>query len=129
MAIKILIIDNDYDFIEACKNFLESTGYEVVYEQKESEVIAQVKRVKPEIILLDLVMDTAQSGFIVAEKINADQKLRLIPIIFLTGYFADTGLADKEKEIVAKLSNVRKVLNKPVKPAVLLEALQKVLQP
>ncbi len=128
MAIKVLIIDNDYDFIEACKNFLESAGYEVAYEQKETEAIAQAQRFKPQVILLDLVMDTPQSGLIVAEKINADQELRLTPVIFLTGYFTDTGLADKEKEIVAKFSNVRKVLDKPVKPAVLLGALQKVLQ-
>jgi CheY-like chemotaxis protein len=127
MAIKVLIIDNDSDFIEACKNFLESAGYEVASEQKESEAIAQVERVKPQVILLDLVMDTPQSGFNIAEKVNADQRLRLIPIIFLTGYFTDTGLVDKEKEIVARFPNVRKVLDKPVKPAVLLEALQKVL--
>ncbi len=129
MAIKVLVIDNDYDFIEACKNFLETSGYEVVYEEKESKAIAQVERVNPQVILLDLVMDTVQSGLIIAEKINADQSLRLIPIIILTGYFTDTGLADKEKEIVAKLPNVRRVLSKPVKPAVLLEALQKVLGP
>jgi CheY-like chemotaxis protein len=127
MAIKVLIIDNDDDFIEACKNFLETAGYEVTCEQKELEAIAQVERVGPQVILLDLVMDTAQSGLMVAEKINADPRLRLIPIIFLTGYFTDTGLADKEKEIVAKFPNVRRVLDKPVKPAVLLEALQKAL--
>jgi len=122
-----LIIDNDSDFIEACKNFLESAGYEVASEQRESEAVAQIGRIWPQAILLDLVMDTAQSGFIIAEKINAHQELRLIPIILLTGYFANTGLADKEKEIVAKFPNVRKVLDKPVKPAVLLEALQDVL--
>jgi chemosensory pili system protein ChpA (sensor histidine kinase/response regulator) len=129
MAIKVLIIDNDYDFIEACKNFLEAAGYAVAYEQKELEAIAQIERVKPQVILLDLVMDTAQSGLIIAEKINADQRLRSIPIIFLTGYFTDARLLDKEKEIVAKWSNVRKVLDKPVKPAALLDALQKALAP
>ncbi|MFH0917811.1 MAG: response regulator [Candidatus Omnitrophota bacterium] len=129
MAIKVLIIDNDYDFIEACKNFLEAAGYEVAYEQQESEVIVQLERVRPQIILLDLVMDTTQSGLIIAEKINASPTLRLIPIIFLTGYFTGAGLPEKEKEIVAKWANVRKVLDKPVKPQVLLEALQKALQP
>lgn len=129
MAIKVLIIDNDYDFIEACKNFLEAAGYEVAYEQKELEAIVQLERVNPQVILLDLVMDTAQSGLIIAEKIDANPKLRRIPIIFLTGYFTGAGLPEKEKEIVAKWANVRKVLDKPVKPAVLLEALQKALQP
>ena len=129
MAIKGLIIDNDYDFIEACKNFLESAGYEVAYEQKESEAIAQIEQINPDVILLDLVMDTSQSGLIIAEKIKANRRLCSIPIIFLTGYFTDAGLPEKEKEIIAKWSNVRKVLDKPVKPAVLLEALQKALQP
>lgn len=127
MATKVLIIDNDYDFIEACKNFLEAAGYEVACEQKESEAVAQVERISPQVILLDLVMDTTQSGVIIAEKINANPLLRSIPVILLTGYFADSGLPGKEKEIAVKCPNVRKVLDKPVKPAVLLDALRKVL--
>ena len=125
MVKKILIIDNDADFSEACRNFLEAAGYEVLYEQKEADALRRAKEYAPDAILLDIVMDTQESGFAIAGALYALEATREIPIIFLTGYFMQGGLLDKEKEITKKFPNVRQILDKPVKPAMLLEAIRK----
>ena len=127
MVKKILIIDNDVEFNEACKNFLQVTGYAVAYEQRESEAIKRIEEYNPDLILLDIFMDTKESGFDIATKINANDKLRKIPIIFLTGYFMQSGLLDKEGEITKKWDNVVKILDKPVKPETLLRAIKQII--
>jgi len=126
MVKSILIVDDDLDFVDACRNFLEAAGYKVSSETSEDKVLARIGSFMPQLILLDLVMQTETSGFDIAHKINQDQNLRFIPIIFLTGYFKRADLINKENKILEKWSNVKAVLSKPVKPTTLLEAIKKI---
>ncbi|HOL66096.1 MAG TPA: response regulator [bacterium] len=125
MIKRILIIDDDVDFAEACCNFLEAAGYETSYETDASKALEKIQASKPDLILLDVVMQEQDSGFRLAELLNRDLKLRQIPVIFLTGYFKKTE-SQEQQELIKKWPNVYGVLDKPVKPSILMEVVQKV---
>ncbi|MCM8769512.1 MAG: response regulator [Candidatus Omnitrophica bacterium] len=127
MIKQILIVDDDQEFAEACCNFLEAAGYIVGYETDERKVLEKVRQGKPDLILLDVVMKEENSGFKLAEALSADQDFQRIPVIFLTGYFKKAE-ANEQEEYLKKWPNVRAILDKPVKPAVLMEVIQKLHQ-
>ncbi len=81
---KILIIDDEEDFIKLVKLNLEETGrYEVRVENKGVQGLAAVQAFKPDLILLDLLMPDME-GSEVAYQIKNDSKVKNIPIVFLT---------------------------------------------
>ncbi|OGF45546.1 MAG: hypothetical protein A2452_10275 [Candidatus Firestonebacteria bacterium RIFOXYC2_FULL_39_67] len=125
MIKNILLVDDDFDFTEAVENFLEAASYNVEVENKDENAIEHIRNSKPDLVLLDVLMTKETSGFEIAEKMNLDESLKKIPVIFLTAYFKRTGLTDKEDEIVKKWENVKYVLDKPVKPSILLGVIQK----
>lgn len=81
---KILIIDDDEDFAFLMRANLERTQkYEVRSETKGTRAVVVAKQVKPDLILLDLLMPD-RIGDKVAEQIKKDKEVRHIPIVFLT---------------------------------------------
>jgi len=80
----ILIIDNNHDFTHSAKMALEKTGRYFVYEENDASkahLIAQGLR--PDLILLDIVMPETDGGE-VAARIQSDPALHKTPIVFLT---------------------------------------------
>ena len=82
---KILIIDDDVDFVEATKIVLESKPYEVVVAHEGEEGLRKVVEEKPDLIILDVIMPI-KDGFTVAEQLKKDPQLSKIPVIMLTGF-------------------------------------------
>jgi len=120
-----VIIDNDQDFVDACSNLLESAGYAVDSETQESGAEEKIRSSGADLVLLDIVMQTENAGFeIVGRMQNCDQ-LRRIPVIFLTGFFKESSVQQQHAQMLKKWPNVVHILDKPVKPAVLLETVRK----
>jgi CheY-like chemotaxis protein len=124
MVKKILIIDDDLDFIEACQNMLEAVDYEVASEHRRDKVIDKISEFCPDLVLLDVLMDNQLAGFEIAAHLCGDKKQSSIAIIFLTGYFMRTGLRELQNELIHKWPSVKFVLDKPVRPAKLLETIR-----
>ena len=81
---RILIIDNNRDFTLSAKLGLERTGRYSVWEENEPARAHQTaQRVKPDLILLDIVMPETDGGE-VAARIESDPTLHRTPIVFLT---------------------------------------------
>lgn len=81
----ILIVDDNCDFTRATKIELEKTGRYSVWEENEPVRAHQTaRRVKPDLILLDIAMPEADGGE-VAARIDADPTLHRTPVVFLTG--------------------------------------------
>lgn len=89
---KILIIDDDPDMVEAMKIVLESRGYTVSIASTGEEGLRKVRKDKPELIILDVMMETGDKGFDVAREIKWDPEYKHIPIIMLTAIKEKTGL-------------------------------------
>jgi len=121
MAKKVLIIDDDQEFVEATKNLLESQGYSVDSAPNGKVGLAKAKQQEPDIILLDVMMVKETEGFEVAREINKDSRLRNIPVIMITGVRKEMDLPYGFEPDDVWLP-VKGVLEKPVKPNVLLKA-------
>src|SRR6202045_942587 len=81
---RILIIDNSRDFTYSAKLALERTGRYSIWEENEPARAHQTaQRVKPDLILLDIVMPETDGGE-VAARIESDPTLQRTPIVFLT---------------------------------------------
>ena len=81
---RILIIDNDGDFTRSAKLGLERPGQYFVCEENDATKAHQTaQRIKPDLVLLDIVMPETDGGE-VAARIQADPLLQGTPIIFLT---------------------------------------------
>jgi PleD family two-component response regulator len=79
----VLIIDDDLMNIKALMHILES-DYTIYAEKNGASCLESAKKIRPDLILLDVVMPEI-SGFEVIEIIKADEDVKNIPVIFVTG--------------------------------------------
>lgn len=79
----ILIIDDQPFFITMQQNMLQRQGYRVVSASNGTEGLAQAKKYKPDIILLDVEMPGVD-GIEVCRQMKGDPELKHIPVIILT---------------------------------------------
>ena len=122
MANKVLMIDDDPEFVEAISNLLDAKGYDVQSASNGKDGVAKAKVIHPDIILLDVMMGTKNEGFNVARELHDDDKLRDTPIVLLTGIRREMNLPFGFEPDETWLP-VKRVLEKPVKPEVLLNAI------
>jgi len=118
---RILLVDDDRDFIEAMTAVLENSyDLEVAYGGQEG--LAKARASRPDLILLDVIMPD-EDGFTVCEKLKADPALADVPIIMLTSLPEGLGPSGK----VGCISEAEDYLEKPVRPAELLRRVSKFL--
>ena len=82
---KILLIDDEKDFIEALSILLNHAGYEIHKAYSGSEGFLKVQEVNPDLIILDVNMENENAGFDLNRKIRSNRDFSEIPIIMLTG--------------------------------------------
>ena len=73
MSKKVLMIDDDPEFVDAISNLLDAKGYEVHTASNGKDGVAKAKAEDPDIILLDVMMTTNNEGFNVARELHEDQ--------------------------------------------------------
>jgi DNA-binding response OmpR family regulator len=123
MAKKVLMIDDDPEFVEAITNILDAKGYDVVSANDGKDGVAKAKQEKPDIILLDVMMTTKSEGFDVARELSKDANLKGTPVIMLTGVRKEMNLPFGF-EPDADWLPVKAFLEKPVKPETLLKTIE-----
>jgi DNA-binding response OmpR family regulator len=123
MAKKVLMIDDDPEFVEAITNLLDAKGYDVVSAGDGKDGVAKAKQEKPDIILLDVMMTTKSEGFDVARELSKDANLKGTPVVMLTGVRKEMNLPFGF-EPDADWLPVKAFLEKPVKPEVLLKTIE-----
>jgi CheY-like chemotaxis protein len=123
---KILIIDDDKDFVDATKTLVEAKGYTAVTANCGADGFALAKKEKPDVILLDVMMTYDSEGFDIARNLKKDDDTRGIPIIIITGVRKAKHLPfgfEPDEDWLP----VKEVLEKPVKPEMLIECVKKVI--
>ena len=123
MAYRVLLVDDDHEFVEAMTNVLDAKGYVVDSASNGKIGMAKAREQKPDIILLDVMMTTKSEGFDVAREIHKDEKLKSVPVILITGVRKEMSLPFGFEPDETWLP-VKGVLEKPVKPEVLLKAVE-----
>ena len=124
---KILIIDDDPDITEAMTVVLENRGYEVRSAQDGTQGMEQLKKARPDLIILDVMMPTSQEGFDFSRELKGNPKYKNIPILMLTAVKQKTGLDFKAEAGDQAWLPVEEFLDKPVKPDVLLDKVEDLL--
>ena len=130
---RMLIVDDDPDLRLALRLPLESAGYAISEADSMAAGKNVVKEVKPDLIILDVMMDTTTAGFQFALDLHSPdpssefKEFRNIPIIMLTSVDAITGLNLKEMAKDPKWLPVEAYLEKPVQPQQLLGEIKRLL--
>ena len=121
MPHKILLIDDDPDIREIVSVILKSQGYEIIQAVNGDEGLAQLKKAKPELIILDLLMPSTD-GFNVYKTLRSPDwsEYRGIPVLILTSVDKEVSCRRYELEMGYKL-DADEYVEKPVVPAVLIE--------
>lgn len=125
---KILIIDDDPDIKEAMKVVLENRGYEVDNAGDSTEGMERIKASRPDLIILDVMMNSSQEGFVLSRELKHSNEYKDIPILMLTAVKEKTGIDFKTEAGDKNWLPVEEFLDKPVKPDVLIEKVGKLLK-
>jgi DNA-binding response OmpR family regulator len=128
---KIYIIDDDRDIVESISIVLKSNGYEVSAQNDDENVVENVLKYNPDLIILDVMFpENSSAGFNIARELKRDVKSENIPIIMLSainergsnaGRFSNE---DADKDWLP----ITMYLDKPVQPGELLEKVKSILE-
>jgi CheY-like chemotaxis protein len=127
---KILIIDDDPDMVLAAQMTLEAAGHEIYTAASGTEGLKKVKEVQPDLIILDVMMDTTTEGFHVSLQLRSPdpasdyKEFKNIPIIMLTAIHTTTPLRFGPEEDYLP---VDVFLDKPLDPDLLLAKVEELL--
>src|SRR4030042_2103404 len=125
MVKKVLLVDDDRDFVEATRALLEEK-YEVEVAYDGDQGITKARERKPDLIILDVIMPT-EDGFAAADEIAADADLKSIPLMLLTSFGSRM---TKETEIPRSRGMdlvADDYVEKPVEPEALLANVQRLI--
>ena len=125
---KILIIDDDPDIVASMKVVLENKNYEVVSASSGEEGLKATKTENPDLIILDIMMETGDKGFDVAREIKSDNKSKNIPILMLIAIKDQAGFDFKGEAGDHKWLPVDDYCDKPLKPEELISKVEKLLK-
>lgn len=121
---KILVVDDDPDFVEIMRTILEANGYEVVTAANGNQALAQVKAERPDLMLLDIMMSTVLDGLDVSEQLAQDPDAKFMPVIMVSS-IAETPYAHVFP--MGEQPHMDAWLSKPVDPKVLLDKVSQLL--
>jgi CheY-like chemotaxis protein len=123
---KILLVDDDQDFVASTKTVLESKPYDVVVAYNGNEGLEKAKTENPDLIILDVIMPM-KDGFTAAEQFKKDPQLSKIPIIMLTSY--STQRSGTAIPVSAGYSlEAEDYIDKPIEPEELLKVVEKYIK-
>jgi len=121
----ILIVDDDPDVREAVKIVLETQPYELTFASNGEECLEQVKKSRPDLIILDLLMPK-KDGFEVIKELRGYQSYPRIPILVLTVVKKEAAGRRYELETALRM-DVDDYIEKPIQPDDLVDRVKRIL--
>jgi DNA-binding response OmpR family regulator len=119
---KIVLVDDDPDIQESIKMVLENAGYEFMAAGDLESGMALIKKEKPDLMIIDVMLEQPDDGFFMVQKLRS-QGVKT-PIIMLTSVSSVTGMKyGKDDELVA----VDDFEEKPIAPQKLLDKIESLL--
>jgi two-component system, response regulator PdtaR len=109
MAKRILIVDDDKEFLEELKETLGLSGYDVVDVNNSISALEVARNSRPDLVLMDLKMP-GKSGFQLADELSHLSELGNIPVIAMTGFLKDDYIP------LINICGIKKCLRKPFNP-------------
>jgi CheY-like chemotaxis protein len=133
MAKKILLVDDDKDLVESLSQALRVNNYDVAVAYSGAEGLRKLLEEKPDLMILDVMMETDTAGFEITYQIRSDREtskykeVKNVPIIMLTAINQVTNSRFSLNEKESFLPSVNDFITKPVKIDDLLEKVKKIV--
>jgi len=128
---KILVIDDDHDFLDSMKIILESASYRFVSADDPKEGMEMIKSENPDLVLLDIMMDSLFDGFSMCHTLKTSKEYRAyhdIPIIFVSAVKEKVGSRFTFDPGSQGMVGPNDYIDKPVEPSDLLTRIEKLLE-
>ena len=126
--LKILIVDDDIDIVTALTAIIENSGYDVVSANSMKEGLETLKKIKPDLAILDVMMETNQAGFELARDIKKIKEFEDLPLLMLTSVGDVTGVNFQAAMSNADWLPADSYIEKPVEPDELIEEIKNLLE-
>ena len=124
---KIIMIDDNPDFRFTMETFLKRNGYETLTAEDGQKGIELIEKERPDLILLDVMMESLYTGLDVCKKVRTNPDLKDIPIIGISGMADELGV-QVEKWGDEDYFNVDEFFDKPVDKEKLLSKIKELLE-
>lgn len=124
----ILIVDDDFDFLEINRIILEGAGHRVVTATNPTEALARIDAETPDLVITDLMMTSIDAGFAFSAQLKEDPRTAGVPIIISTSVSSALGLnfQPDSADDLAKM-NVDAYFDKPIDAQTLLAKIAELL--
>ena len=124
---KVLVIDDDAGFVTAITPVLESRGYRVEAAYNKSEAAQKIERFKPDLVVLDIMMERLSDGFDLCRELKRDPELKEIAVLAVSAINKEIGMKFSPKTD-GEYFQADDFLEKPVSPENLLGRVAKLLK-
>ena len=126
MKLKILLVDDDADYLYQLRLKIENFGFDVVTADSQKEAELVLETFKPDLAIFDLMMENEDSGFILSYKIK--RHYPDVPVIIATAVTAETGMNfNSEEGFKEGWIKADMVIDKGIRNEQLLKAINKLL--
>ena len=125
---KLLIIDDDPDFVDGIKSILTKAKYEVDAAYNPKDGFKALESGQYDLLLLDIMMGRGAEGIMIARKMRKDARLREMPVLIITGMREQIAFLFPGEQVHPRFVAVDELVEKPIEPKLLLEKVAALLQ-
>lgn len=122
---KILVVDDDPDFVNLTRRILRTKGYEVITAASGQQALQVMRQEKPDLVLLDIMMSYILDGLDVSREMAQDPALKDVPVIMVTSL---TGARAEAVQLSGEYVPVDDWIHKPIDPDRLLARIEDALK-
>jgi CheY-like chemotaxis protein len=124
---RLIIIDDDPDFVSGIKSILEKAEYKVDAAYNPKDGFQALQTGQYDLLLLDIMMGRGAEGIALARKISKDPKLRKMPVLIITSVREQIAFLFPGQAVHPNFVDVDELMEKPVEPKLLLEKVESLL--
>lgn len=122
---KILVVDDDKDFLKITKTILQANNYEIMTAANGQQALEAMRINKPDLVILDIMMSYILDGLDVRRAMAEDSELKNIPVIMATSLTAERAKGTLPTDEYVPDAEW---LHKPIDPDTFLDRVKKVLK-
>ena len=124
---KILLVDDDEDFVRSTADLLEAHGYRVIWAHDGASGLEMARVERPDLMVLDVMMATKTEGFDIARKVPGCPELRGMPVLLVTGIRSEMKLGFHLEPDQTWLP-VSRIMEKPIEPGSFITAVGELIR-
>ena len=125
---KLMIIDDDPDFVAGIRAILDGAGYETDVAYNPKDGFDALKAKAHDLLLLDIMMGRGAEGVMMARKLRKDPAPKDLPILIITGIREQIAFMFPGQAVHPNFVALNELIEKPVEPDLLLERVRALLQ-